>query len=52
MVTTKRTRKCKADKVMEEKMKKKISPKDGKKGEIKEQNLDETSRKQRTKWQI
>lgn len=52
MVTTKRTRKCKADKVMEGKMKKKISPKDGKKGEIKEQNLDETSRKQRTKWQI
>ena len=33
-------------------MGKKTSPKDGKKGEIKEQNLDETSRKQRPKWQI
>jgi len=33
-------------------MGKKISPKDGKKGEIKEQNCDETSRKQRTKWQV
>lgn len=27
-----------------------ISPKEGKKGEIKEQKFDETSRKQRTKW--
>lgn len=52
MVTNKKFFKCKTHKVTEGNMEKYkiISPKEGKKREIKKQKFDEINRKQRTKW--